>query len=191
MDTNNQSIESDKVGLLERNLHDYLENNPNLIGVGNCTVIAREYVVDSGRIDLVVENSEQEIWAVELKIGEASRDAIGQIASYVSSLADDFPEHNVFGLLIASSFDTTAIRAHKSLRNIGLSTYQLHFSIQNFEEPIFDIPSTEDDESNDSRRKKVVNYTYRRCINCHRDNKYEVGTRHSKCSYCGYKFGVA
>ncbi len=190
METNDQNAETQRVGLLERNLHDYLEENPHRIGIGDCTVIAREYIVDSGRIDLVVKNSTEEIWAIELKIGEASRDAIGQIASYVSSLADDFPDHQVFGLLIASSFDTAAIRAHRALRNIGLSTYRLQFSVDSFEKPILDLPPPAKESPENSSREKLVNYAHRRCPNCFRDNKYEVGSRHTKCPYCGYKFSV-
>jgi len=43
------------------------------------------------------------------KIGEAGRDAIGQIAHYVSALGEEFEDRNVFGLLIARSFDLSSI----------------------------------------------------------------------------------
>lgn len=204
--------------LLERHLHDFLEANPSSLGLGKCKVIARELVVDSGRIDLVVETEEEQIWAVELKIGIAGRDAVAQIASYLGALQEEHPDRKVSGLLIAADFDTPARRAHKVVRGIALKRFNVLFSLEDVAPSTHDSASLAADEDEnqensgstksgswDKLRQEIIHSSSllrseesgsgkkrtveHRCPICN-TVKNGLSYKNDKCLKCGYAFSV-
>jgi endonuclease len=100
-----------------------LENGLEVIDSG------KERAVTSGRIDITAKDNNGRIVVIELKAGEADRDAIGQILSYMGDLEDEY-KTPVMGILIARGFSTSAVTASRAIPNLRLKKYQFHFSFE-------------------------------------------------------------
>lgn len=71
----------------ERDLEDWVEQNPTLLGHPDLTVIGRQvYVPNVGPLDLLAINQNGRLVVVEFKRQKSTRDAIAQILDYASSL---------------------------------------------------------------------------------------------------------
>jgi hypothetical protein len=88
----------------------------------------RERSVASGRIDIIARDESGAMVVVELKAGEADREAIGQILSYMGDLLDE--EEQVRGIIVARSFTTRAISAARSVPTIQLIQYGFQFNFE-------------------------------------------------------------
>lgn len=71
--------------LLERDIQTFLEGNIQLLGE-DLTLVGREHPVPFGRIDLLAKDSRNRLVAIELKLGAANRDSVGQLQSYMGAL---------------------------------------------------------------------------------------------------------
>lgn len=103
--------------LLERDIQTFLERNIQLLGEG-LTLVGREHPVPFGRIDLLAKDSRNRLVAIELKLGAANRDAVGQLQSYMGALQVAKPETFVRGVLVAKSMDAGAEAALRVARDI-------------------------------------------------------------------------
>jgi len=114
---------------LERDLHSYLAVRVREIETG-LTLLDNgvEYPTDAGNIDLLAEDNNNNLVAIELKAGKAKDNAIGQLLGYMGCLSTI--SANVRGILIASSFDPRVIFAARGLPSVKLVKYQLSFSLQ-------------------------------------------------------------
>lgn len=113
--------------LLERHLRDYLVKNLDASLRIRLRVIETERVVEGvGRIDIFAEGPLGSLWAIELKIGTATRDAVGQLSSYLGGLETEGIKAR--GLLVASAFDKSALAAARAVPNIYLYSYSVQFS---------------------------------------------------------------
>jgi hypothetical protein len=88
-----------------------------------------ERTVPSGRIDITAEDQDGTTVVIELKVGEADRDAIAQVLSYMGDAADD-SEKQVRGILVARDFSTRAISAARAVRIVELKKYSFKFSFE-------------------------------------------------------------
>lgn len=112
--------------LLERDIQTFLERNIQLLGEG-LTLVGREHPVPFGRIDLLAKDSRNRLVAIELKLGAANRDAVGQLQSYMGALQVAKPETFVRGVLVAKSMDAGAEAALRVARDIQFFSYALCF----------------------------------------------------------------
>ncbi len=131
--TSTQSPEpeaGDRIGL-ERDLQAALRLRPEQIEPG-LTIIdsGGERYVDSGRIDITAADAAGTIVVIELKTGIAGQRAVAQILSYMGDIAEEEPDRQVRGLLIASEFDAKAKAAARVVPSLKLMTYAVQFTIR-------------------------------------------------------------
>ena len=69
-----------------------------------------EYLVEGKRIDLLLEKSDGELLAVELKSGVANFKVFGQLSMYLGLLMDRFPNKQIKGCIVAGEIDLTPSR---------------------------------------------------------------------------------
>jgi len=112
---------------LERDLQDALRHRIDQLEPG-LTIIDgnREQAVPPGRIDITARDREGIIVLIELKAGEADRDAIGQILGYMGDKLG--VEKSVRGVLVAGDFTPRAIAAARAAQNIELRQYEISFT---------------------------------------------------------------
>lgn len=72
--------------LWERQLEDWIEQDPNLLEAG-LTIVGRQVRVDGGPLDLLAVDAQGTWVVIELKRGSLYRDAITQALDYASSIA--------------------------------------------------------------------------------------------------------
>jgi Endonuclease NucS len=89
----------------------------------------KERQVKSGRIDITGEDSQGRTVVIELKAGEADRDAVGQILGYMGDLGEETTTP-VRGILVAGSFSISAVSAMRAVPNLELKRYQFNFSFE-------------------------------------------------------------
>ena len=65
---------------------------------------------------------------IELKVGVADRDAVGQILAYMGDLMDSSP--SVRGIIVAREFHPRAVSAARAIPNIRLVQYGFHFTFE-------------------------------------------------------------
>ena len=64
---------------------------------------------------------------IELKAGQATRDAVGQILSYMGDVSAEEPGGKVRGIIVASDFDQKTKAAARILPNLSLRRYSINF----------------------------------------------------------------
>jgi len=92
----------------------------------------------NGRADLLLKEEPDSLIVVELKVGEASREHVGQLASYVGwykEHPEDRPDDcedctNVKGILLARDFSKGAESALKACPNLEKRKFVLHVEIK-------------------------------------------------------------
>ena len=88
----------------------------------------REQTVPSGRIDITARDERGVTVVIELKVGAADRDAIGQILSYIGDLTDGTTQ--VRGILVAREFSARAVAAARAAPNVRLMQYGFRFTFE-------------------------------------------------------------
>lgn len=114
---------------LERDLQMALRRNIEQLEPG-LTVMdgGKEQVVASGRIDITARSKDGTAIVMELKAGEADRDAIGQVLAYMGDLLER--EKVVRGIIVAREFSPRAIAAARATANVSLIRYGVRFSFE-------------------------------------------------------------
>jgi RecB family endonuclease NucS len=84
--------------------------------------------VESGYIDILAVDRNGSAVVIELKAGEANRDAIGQILAYMGDLRRD--AKMIRGILVAGDFNSRLIAAASVVPNIELRKYGFKFSFE-------------------------------------------------------------
>jgi RecB family endonuclease NucS len=116
---------------LERDLQLVLRRSIDQLEPG-LTVIDgdKEQSVDSGRIDITARDQRGSTVVIELKAGEADRDAVGQILGYMGDVMAkaDNSEARVRGILVAREFTHRAVSAARAAANVRLVRYGIRFT---------------------------------------------------------------
>jgi len=108
---------------LQRTLRERIEQlEPGLV----ITDEGKERTVPSGRIDITAKDRSGSAVVIELKAGEADRDAVGQILAYMGDLMS--VEERVRGIVVASDFTPRAVAAARAAGKIELRQYRVTFS---------------------------------------------------------------
>lgn len=113
---------------MERDIQEFLCANLTEIFNQSLDLIASEYPVPFGRGDILAKDAEGNYVVIEVKLGTLSRDAIGQLQSYMGAIESEFPNSFVRGILIASGLDAGADAALRFTRNIVVYSYEINFS---------------------------------------------------------------
>lgn len=93
-----------------------------------------ERSVSSGFIDITAKDARGSIVVIELKTGTARQKAVGQILSYMGDLADEEPDAEIRGVLVAGDFDKKARAAARVVPTLSLRAYKVNFEFSNADE---------------------------------------------------------
>lgn len=127
---------------LERDLQNALRSNIQQLEDGlEIADGGREQVVPSGRIDITAKDKKGTIVVIELKAGDADRNAVAQVLSYMGDLIAKDAKKAVRGIVVAEGFRVSALAAARVVSNVELKKYNMRFS---FEDAVDFVP-TEDD----------------------------------------------
>src|SRR5262245_28270957 len=112
---------------LERDLQMALRGNIEQLEPGlTISDGGKEQTVPSGRIDITAQDRDGATVVIELKAGEADRDAVAQSLAYMGDLMVN--EKSVRGILIAGDFTPRAVAAARAAGKIQLIRYGIKFS---------------------------------------------------------------
>jgi hypothetical protein len=112
-----------------RQVIDQLEPGLEIIDEG------AERSVSSGFIDITATDANGAIVVIELKTGVARQRAISQILSYMGDIADEEPDAQVRGILVAGDFDKKARAAARVVPTLSLRSYRVRFDFFDGSEP--------------------------------------------------------
>ncbi len=107
---------------------DQLEDGLEIIDSG------KERKVTSGWIDITAKDRDGKIVVIELKAGEAGRDAIGQVLGYMGDLLDQY-KTPIRGILVAGDFSISAVSAARAIPNLLLKKYLFNFTFEPVSSP--------------------------------------------------------
>lgn len=116
--------------VLERDIQSYLAENLSSALGEDLALVSVEAPVSFGRIDILAQDTNGNLVAIELKSGRASRDAIAQLQSYMGALEHGNPDTFVRGVLVAASLDEKAEAALRVARNIRFVSYKIRFDFE-------------------------------------------------------------
>jgi RecB family endonuclease NucS len=123
---NTEEAQKAKVSL-ERDLQAALRENIEQIESGLAIIDGgKEKVGPSGRTDILAIDANKRIVVIELKAGQADREVVAQILSYMGDLQAETREP-VRGIVIAHDFTPRAIAASKPVPSIELRKYEFNF----------------------------------------------------------------
>ena len=89
-----------------------------------------ERSVNSGFIDILARDSAGALVVVELKAGQAKREALGQITGYMGDLLAEEPETEIRGILVAADFDKSCISVVRVIPALSLKRYRFSFMFE-------------------------------------------------------------
>lgn len=89
-----------------------------------------EYLIEGKKIDILLEKSNGELLAVELKAGVANFKVFGQISMYLGLLMNRFPDKKIKGCIVAGGIDSTLKSAAITTNLISLKTYKMKLELQ-------------------------------------------------------------
>jgi hypothetical protein len=118
---------------LERDLQHALHANIEQLEPGLRVTGSEVAVPPAGRIDILAVDSSGNTVVIELKAGEADRDAIGQILAYMGDLRRDGKMTR--GILVAGDFTPRLISAASVVPSIELRKYSFNFSFELVKQP--------------------------------------------------------
>jgi RecB family endonuclease NucS len=121
---------------LERDVQEYLSERLDDIEQGLSVQSDRtglEVQVDSGRVDILAEDTDGDLVVIEIKAGEAKRAVLGQIKAYMADVIDELSETgDVRGIIVSEDFSQQLTRAMTLENNIELYTYRVEFSFDEY-----------------------------------------------------------
>ena len=90
-----------------------------------------ERSVSSGFIDITARDAGGAIVVIELKTGTARQKAVAQVLTYMGDVADEEPDADVRGILVAGDFDKKARAAARVVPTLSLRAYKVNFEFSN------------------------------------------------------------
>jgi len=135
---NGESFSDDSLGArmgLERDLQMELRRNISCLehGLEITDGGAEKSVSSGGFIDITAIGLDGAHVVIELKVGIASRNAVGQILSYMGDIMLEDDVKKVRGIIVASDFDKKSIAAARFVPDLTLVRYGVSFSFAGVE----------------------------------------------------------
>ena len=90
-----------------------------------------EYLIEGKKIDILLENNDGNLFAIELKSVTANYKVFGQLSMYLGLLMHRFPDKKIRGCIVAGEIDNTLKSATKITELITLKTYKMKLVLQN------------------------------------------------------------
>ena len=86
---------------IEKDVEDHIARNPKLIGKG-LTLAERQLIIESGRVDLLLEDQTGNLTVVEVKFNKIGREALKQVQRYIHELKATAPGKKVTGVIVCA-----------------------------------------------------------------------------------------
>lgn len=116
---------------LERHLQDALRKEISQLEFGLEVIDdGVERSVESGFIDILAKDSSGTLVVVELKAGQARREALGQIMGYMGDLMAEESDIPVRGILVAADFDKSCRSGVRMIPALTLKKYRFSFAFE-------------------------------------------------------------
>jgi len=122
------SVSVNRTFTYERDLHNTLEAQTEELFPGY-ELIGSEYSIDGVRLDLLLEKGNQ-LLVVELKAGRAKYEVFGQISMYMGLIKSKHPNHEVYGVIVASEIHQGLIAACSTNSRISCKTYSMQLHLE-------------------------------------------------------------
>ena len=107
------------IGSIEEGLHPYRGES------------GRQFSVESGRIDILALDKDENFVVIELKAGTASDAVLAQLLGYMADIKKNIAgEKNVRGIVIAYDFSNRLISAISLLENVAVMRYKVRFNFE-------------------------------------------------------------
>jgi hypothetical protein len=92
-------------GFDESWLQDTISESPNLLGIGDLRLIAREKIISSGgRLDILLQDSDEEnMYEVEVQLGDTDPSHIIRTIEYWDLIRKKYPQRQHFAVLVSES----------------------------------------------------------------------------------------
>lgn len=113
----------------EKDLQEFISMNIGSIEDG-LSLIDREYNTEIGKIDILAKDKQNNFVVIELKVGTAKREVLGQILSYMAAITQEKGTYDVRGIIIANDFDQGLKLAASQTPNIKLIKYRVRFDFE-------------------------------------------------------------
>ena len=117
-------------GLLEKHIQLFLSENLHLLGIQGLELVQLEHPVSVGRIDILAKSADECMVIIETKRGQATREDIGKIQSYMGAVQSEYPDAEVQGILVAAGLTSGAEAALVVVPRVDFFTFQLQFTFQ-------------------------------------------------------------
>jgi len=132
----NRTIEKDNCSghlFYEEDIEEYLVNNLSKLqdDLRKPQGKTRQRRIDSGILDVLAVDGKDRKVVIELKLGTAERDAIGQLLSYMHDI-DKTHYNDTLGIIIAEDFSDKLQRASSHVDNVRLDKYHIDIGFQRF-----------------------------------------------------------
>jgi len=88
-----------------------------------------EYLIGGKRIDILLEKTNGDLLAVELKSGIANFKVFGQVSMYLGLLMEKFPEREIKGCINAGKIDDSLKNASRITKLVELMTYTMKLEL--------------------------------------------------------------
>ena len=119
---------------LEKYLQEILKENINQLDTyleDKLEIVDSEYVVTSGKIDILARDTKGYFVIIELKAGTAKGDVIGQTLGYMADIVKEMKTTKVRGIIMAGDFHKRVHNAASLSQKIDLISYNYIFSFKN------------------------------------------------------------
>lgn len=128
-DSGNYEEELDTTFTFEKDLQEFISRNLDSLENG-LTLLQKEYSTDIGRVDILAEDKHGIPVVIELKVGTAKREVLGQILSYMACIKQEKGVERVRGILVANDFDHALKLASSQIPDLKLVKYVVKFEFE-------------------------------------------------------------
>jgi hypothetical protein len=115
---------------LERDIESYIAKNPKVIGK-QLRLSKRQYQIGEGRADLILEDKNNELTLLEIKLGFIGHDALQQIGSYVEELSNE-TNRKVNAVIVCAGIMPAYTEEISRQKKVKIMIYGWELSVKNF-----------------------------------------------------------
>jgi len=130
--SDNYGEDMDTTFTFEKDLQEFISRNLSSLEDG-LTLIQKEYSTDVGRLDILAKDKDGIPVVIELKVGVAKKEVLGQVLSYMASLKQKDGVERVRGIIVANDFDYALKLAGSQIPDLNLVRYVVKFEFEEVE----------------------------------------------------------